>query len=354
MLNGIQALRAIATLMVVTYHANEFLKANTNLPLHTTHYGAGCLDVFFVISGFILIYITRPTETSSDFLVKRLARIVPLYWLFTAFAIGLTLLAPWTFPQADLSAETIIKSFLFIPFRDSVGALQPLYYVGWTLNLEMVFFAVFAIALLAPFRYTLGLIVAQLVAIWLVAVSMGEGVFHDFFAKPYLLDIAAGCLLAPLTKTEFAKKLAKSIPIWPFMIIAFAWLIAVGHFQGPINGGRTLMMLPPAVMVVGTFVLQDFYRKPFGENYITAVGNESYSVYLTHAFFVPVVGIFLMRFMGETALTGVVIIAVVYVCTLVASPIANKTVEVPVSRWLRKQYKRLIATEAPEKPAKTA
>jgi exopolysaccharide production protein ExoZ len=76
MISNIQLLRGLAALAVAFYHAGYVIPGTT----HTDFLG---VPVFFVISGFIMTHITR--ASSDDFLLHRLIRIVPLYWLATAF-----------------------------------------------------------------------------------------------------------------------------------------------------------------------------------------------------------------------------------------------------------------------------
>ena len=72
MLNSVQYLRAMAALLVVGYHINSYQV-----------YLMSGVDIFFVISGFIMWQSTRGGTSPRQFLTNRLIRIVPLYWLVT-------------------------------------------------------------------------------------------------------------------------------------------------------------------------------------------------------------------------------------------------------------------------------
>lgn len=143
---SLQYLRGIAAMLVVALHSATPLPAGYDLT-----FGNIGVDIFFVISGFVMWLTTfeRPTGTLR-FLGKRVLRIVPLYWsvtLFIAFfatdPIGLRVTEP---------IPDILKSLFFIPFYspNTPGEIYPILFVGWTLNVEMMFYLIFAICLPLP------------------------------------------------------------------------------------------------------------------------------------------------------------------------------------------------------------
>jgi exopolysaccharide production protein ExoZ len=84
---SIQILRAVAALAVCGVHFDQMtlmLAGHSNDPIPLYPLAAG-VDLFFVISGFVMVYSSEPlfgrSGSPKEFLVRRLARIVPLYWL---------------------------------------------------------------------------------------------------------------------------------------------------------------------------------------------------------------------------------------------------------------------------------
>jgi exopolysaccharide production protein ExoZ len=141
-LQSIQFLRAIAALLVLLFHLSDGRIVT----------GASGVDIFFVISGFIMGTV-GVGERPRDFIVKRAARIVPLYWLITmAMCIGALL---GVFSRFSYDIESLVKSLLFIPYYDASGHIWPLVVPGWTLNLEALFYILFAGGLLfgAPIAF---------------------------------------------------------------------------------------------------------------------------------------------------------------------------------------------------------
>src|SRR5260370_18583400 len=141
---SIQALRVIAALVVCWAHAINAVPAEVAAEFPTL-YGPFGVDLFFVISGFVMVYSSEglfgKAGAPIKFFARRLARIVPPYWAATAILVWFVV------PYA--STKAVLGSLFFAPH---VPSESPLLFVGWTLIFEMFFYAVFAIALLAKRR----------------------------------------------------------------------------------------------------------------------------------------------------------------------------------------------------------
>ena len=152
-LDGIQWLRAAAAALVVVEHAKnaistEFLGLHPDRsPLSFFPFSAG-VDIFFVISGFIMAYSSAALFERQGgrriFLLRRVARIVPIYWLVTSLML-LMFAAMGSRMWSESGWSTIAAAYLFIPAANPDGAPFPLLVIGWTLNYEMAFYVVFAL-----------------------------------------------------------------------------------------------------------------------------------------------------------------------------------------------------------------
>ena len=156
-LSNIQILRGIAAVMVLVYHiGNEFGDRGFPEPLPHFWMGSAGVDVFFVISGFIMVHSTAEAFARPGapwlFLARRLVRLAPLYWLITTIFVVVALVeARHTGLAADAPRWFAASyAFLFYPHGDAGDF--PLYAQGWTLNFEMFFYVCFAAVL--PFRRT--------------------------------------------------------------------------------------------------------------------------------------------------------------------------------------------------------
>jgi len=146
---SVQMLRAIAATMVVFVHMDLQLQ-RLHYPTLGTNWMASGVDIFFVISGFIMWTSVerRPEMTASSFFRNRLIRIVPLYWFATTLVLMVALIAPQVLNTTVLRPWHAIASYLFIPARHpTTGLFWPLLIPGWSLNYEMLFYAIFAIAI---------------------------------------------------------------------------------------------------------------------------------------------------------------------------------------------------------------
>ncbi len=161
---SIQVLRGFAALAIVFFHISEMLLRYTDgTGLFCTvspvcHVGAsGVVDLFFIISGFVMVESTRhmfqQKRASLTFFTRRLIRIVPLYWFYSTLMLILVLL-PFTLQSSVFSATYTLKSFLFIPALNPANHLPlPLLPQGWTLWYELYFYILFSIFLFLTEEY---------------------------------------------------------------------------------------------------------------------------------------------------------------------------------------------------------
>ncbi len=191
----IQYLRAVAALMVVWHHAAEQLPGLK--PLINPVYGAYGVDLFFVISGFVMVLTTHGRAVSRRaFLWRRIVRIVPLYWLLTSLLLALLALRPGWFGHAPPDLAHVVASFLFVPHESArfPGELWPVLVPGWTLNYEMFFYACFALLLGRPWMLC-GLF-GGLVLLGSIAPETALGPVVRFYTSYHLLEFVAGILAA--------------------------------------------------------------------------------------------------------------------------------------------------------------
>jgi exopolysaccharide production protein ExoZ len=183
----IQYLRGVAAIGVVLLHIGECLH------LHL-QFGAAGVDLFFVISGFIMWMVSRQTEaTPSTFVKKRLLRIVPLYWLVTIFLATCARLRPNLFPLDHPVTGHVPLSLLIIPHLAPDGTLYPVVGQGWTLNYEMFFYFLFAVTLAWSRTYQFyalnALLLGCILCGYLIHPSSPIG---EAYTSPLLMEFFAG------------------------------------------------------------------------------------------------------------------------------------------------------------------
>ena len=296
-LNSVQALRGIAALMVALYHVflNEQVgmtaagSTDTSALLDLTRNGLAGVDLFFVISGFIMVHVTasrdRGALASADFLMSRFSRIYPLWWLFSlGFLVIIlagtgSLIPPAYEVPADQAPAYLIRSFLLWP-----QAHLPYIVVGWTLIHEMYFYLVFALFLLAPARH-----LPLLLAGWLVIVLLGAlsglasgGDVIGLILHPLTFEFIAGAA-AGLLITRGVRLLAlPALVLGGTLFIGAVLWIDLG--TAPLGEAwmRVLVFgLPSAVLIYGLVNLETGKGWHFPRA-LVRLGDMSYALYLCH------------------------------------------------------------------------
>lgn len=304
MLVFVQVLRAVAAIMVVWHHARHeaglmaargagaVLAPGTLLP-----WWAG-VDLFFVISGLVIVQASRPLAGAPGargrFLAHRIARVVPLYWLTTALYLALAFAAPGLLGEAGPLARDpgfVAASFLFWPVARPDGSLQPLYGLGWTLNYEMAFYALFALGLGFGLRGAVAWLGAMLVALVALGALLAPPPPLAFWADPIVLEFAlgAGLGLARVGGLRLPSPLRIGLALLGLagMLLA-AWYLAGG---GEVPGfARPLLVgLPAGLLVAGAALgpglgAGGLATLPTPLRALSFLGDASYALYLTHPF----------------------------------------------------------------------
>jgi exopolysaccharide production protein ExoZ len=276
---AIQMLRGIAAMMVVFVHIDVQLPRLGYARLGTSWLATG-VDIFFVISGFIMWTSVerRGGISPGAFLKNRLIRIVPLYWLVTTAVLIIALVAPQLLNTTVVRPWHVLLSYLFLPARHPLlpQKFWPLVVPGWSLNYEMLFYGVFAIAIaLSGGRRTLrGVLLIVLLVLVLLVATLSKSSFDvmNFYANPIQLEFATGVLMGIVCTHGSVRRSALWLAAVP---VGFVLLWA-----GTQIGGGIPLTIAGATMIVAGAV----FAPPFPNNPMSALGDASYSLYLTHTF----------------------------------------------------------------------
>lgn len=269
---SIQHLRAVAALMVLVYHASRWAWPRFDV-------GSAGVDVFFVISGFILWTISAGRETSPlEFLRRRWVRVAPLYWLLTLAAAVGALAWPAVIYDVKPTWPHLIQSLLFIPHLNPDGLPFPMVVVGWTLNYEAAFYVLFAAALLAPARARIWVLSGALAAVGL----FGFFVFQPAYflgANFMLLQFAAGVWLAEARLQGRLPGRRNGAAMAAMGAAIFGLLYVTGFYNGL---WRPLLWGVPAWLLVAGLVSVEADGGMRRIGWLHGLGAASYSLYLTH------------------------------------------------------------------------
>ncbi len=327
-LHSLQYLRAIAALVVVYSHACIQVPAYR---AQLMEFGSFGVDIFFVISGFIMLYISKPHHTPKAFIANRIRRVAPLYWFFTLLMAVIFLILPSVFANTELRVEALIQSLFFIPhFSDAhPGEVWPIVAPGWSLNYEMYFYAVFALSLFAAQKYRLWIISVVIIAVFVLAHALNSNsALSEFFTDTVVFEFIFGMLLAYAWQRGFR------LPSWLgaiLLIVGFALLIM--HSQ---NVALAALDLPgivtygiPATMVVAGTLFIKLPENGFG----ILLGDASYALYLSHIFVLGLLRIVLPPILGDDFTAAILFVLISLVVCLTASIPIHQYID----NWLLKQ-----------------
>lgn len=263
-------LRAVAALGVVLFHCLGDAGWDFNL-------GAAGIHLFFTLSGFMMWSITGDREIRPwPFLLGRVRRIVPLYWIATAVAVGSTYVVPGFFYQATRQAPIILKSLFFIPQMGVDGGVFPVLSQGWTLQYEMFFYVLFAMCLLAPIRIRLQL----LCAIFTVLAAVGtilkpQSPMLHTYTDPICLEFLAGALVARCGWQIASPRLALCVAIGGGIAFCLS-----DRYEPALGYAAPLILAATAsALIVGLLSLERGERMPHN-GFLLLLGEASFAIYL--------------------------------------------------------------------------
>ena len=333
-LKSIQVLRAVAALLVVVFHASaNIVRHGWTIPVAQliASYGEIGVDIFFVVSGFVMSVTTsnmpRSAQAARAFIVSRLTRIIPLYWATTSFFVALLIVAPRVFGAATFSLSHAIASYAFVPWRNPLGEPAPVLNVGWTLNYEMWFYLVCAAAIWIA-RRRVAMISAFFCATSLLGLIGVTNVVLRTYTSPIVLEFVFGVIIGTL----YARRVRVSVSAaFVMLAVALAALWVLGPRMEDANRFVSFGM-PAALVVTAAVALEERIRWPA---WLNQVGNASYSLYLTHVFTVPVAVKMLDMLDTHRRLPGSVICAVSVLLSVCVALLCYHGIEKPLGRTFR-------------------
>ncbi|PLP60171.1 acyltransferase [Mesorhizobium loti] len=323
-LYGIQYLRAVAALGVVVFHAAERTGGHFVI-------GAAGVDVFFVVSGFIMWLLAETRQPSPGaFLRERIERIVPLYWIATAVMVAGGLAG--LFPKMKLTAFHVFGSFGFIPHvSPSDGGTWPVLVQGWTLNYEMFFYALFAAVLFLPTAkrfVALGLVFGVLICLGMVL--RPDGAVPRTYTSPLMAEFLIGAAIGKLWLAHRMPQALLGIPLILASIAGFA-LVGLGYLPfGPITLGPLSGML-----LVGVLALERAGRIRHVRA-LTYLGDASYSIYLWHTIAISVV----IKASGMLGLPTLPAFVLSMIAGTAAGLACHELLEKPIAAWFKARRHR--------------
>jgi exopolysaccharide production protein ExoZ len=347
-LKSIQVLRAVAAIGVLTLHAATekitFLGGEPG-PFKNFLLGAAGVDLFFVISGFVMVYSSESlfgrTSGPRVFILRRIARIAPLYWAVTAAIILYIYAAHGAQLWAIYSPLSLVASFLFYPYPRIDGFAFPVHLLGWTLNFEMFFYAVFACAILLPRRAAVPAVCVAFAALVVVGRYTVLPLPFLFWSNAIILEFCLGMLIALIYREGFRLPAAGA---WALGIAACAGYAAAAT---PSGEWRILFWgLPGAALVASCALSSSTWRPGPAGRFFGLLGDASYSLYLVHPLAFPLVRWTAGRLFDFSAIPWIYA-GIAYVAAIAASVVCYLVFERPITRALQRRLRAWQTSPAP-------
>jgi len=298
---SVQALRAIAALLVVSVHsidaAELYSSPRQSRFFHWGNYGACGVDIFFAISGFIVSQVAvrmadrnpaAPSATARQFLTRRITRIYPLYWILTAVVIAMEELGRH---HTEWHSFHWLPTLLLLPSLQGLGN-APALSLGWSLMFEMYFYLILTIFMV----WTPRSLVRNTVAFLCGMVILGTLVnIHRplivIWMNPIVLEFVFGCLIGLIFSRSTVNVKTRTIGFWVAAIgaVSLAATIFTGYglaseqdwiLAGYYSWLRVGVWGVPATLLVGGVIFWNPKMRSAPARLLVFLGDASYSVYL--------------------------------------------------------------------------
>lgn len=272
--DSIQFLRAAAAFSVIFNHMAFIGK------------GAFGVDIFFCISGFIMMYVTE--IDTRNFLMKRIIRLAPLYYFMTIITFIGIIIMPQLFDKTTANPVMLLKTIFFIPYSIN-GVIQPIVRVGWTLNYEMFFYFIVWISIRISKKYR------SVIASFIILVLVVSGKFidsgnalADFWTDSIIIEFIYGMLAYEIHRkaSVYYKNMNVSVrlPVFLLAVCSFSLLWIVDYDKVFFHGFRFIIYGIPAFIIFNCIFIAGYGIKL--PSVLVWLGDISYSMYLIHYFII--------------------------------------------------------------------
>jgi exopolysaccharide production protein ExoZ len=323
---GLQILRITAACLVLFTHAMFHASERLDRHFGVWRVGGGAgVDIFFVLSGFVMIYSSTKLVNDSNgwkiFAERRIVRIVPMYWIASTIKVIASLLTTGYVLHAQFSPVNTVASYLFLPAVNSEGSIGPILGVGWTLNFEMFFYFLFTLALF--FRVNVYKFVGGVLCILALGALFRQPDWPvaSFYLNRMVLDFFYGMVIAKICLT--GKHISRYFAI-PLLCLGFVGLLAsvppLSHLHG----------IAAAVIVYSMASLEDsLTRIP---RFLLYMADASYVIYLFHPFIAPAGPVALLKLHLPYPWPSV---ACSVILSLGGGCLIYRLIDAPMTEWFR-------------------
>ena len=316
---SIELLRFFAAFSIVIFHT-----------IHLDFLRIG-VDIFFVISGLVIMISTE--KNSKNFFTKRLIRILPTYYFFTFLIFFICLIRPELLINTTANMMHLIKSLLFITFDKNGSGPYPLLYLGWSLNYEMYFYAIFAFSLVFSKKYR-SCVCAIFILLIYIYFRNTSTIHFMMYGDMMVFEFVLGMIIfeAYIKKNLFSSLFLLFTIIIGVILSADNPMFMISESNIFDNRLVKFGSISAIFVVMVIFVLKNIKLPDF----IILLGGSSYALYLTHPYILRSIQQLRNLISGGVIVQNIIVI----ILSILFAIIVFKYLEFPISKFLRNKFLR--------------
>ena len=263
-------------------------------------------------------------------ILKKIIRIIPLYWFLTICTYILIMIMPSISIMSEPKAEYLLKSLFFIPFINSYGYDVPILSVGWTLNYEFFFFFIFVIANMINHKYR-AILSSGIVVLFVIFFNVFKTniLFINYYSNPFLLEFVLG-ILTYYAYNYFSKKKRWNILLIIITLFSFTWMIMDIGVEWNIN--RLFRLGIPAFLLFNSLLL--LFDDVKLNDRLLKICNITFSVYLIEYFTTAFYRV-VCNYLNTNLIISIIIFMVMVVITFAISYIFYYIFEDKITNYLK-------------------
>ncbi len=324
MIQSIQVLRGISIALVLLYHLSALTTSTREL--YYFEIGKMGVDIFFIISGYIMAMICERNEPVSIFIKKRIIRIMPLYLMVTVLAALVNYRLPLL--QGNESIwESLIQSIFLIPHYSIANGAKifPIFIPGWTITYEMWFYLSIAFTgLVFSAERKVQIVPVLLLLVYLFSLLLPPAAIGQFLGNSVFLAFIIGILIR-----SHEKKMMPLVVVLPAVVFVYA----LAFWAEGLQARLVVLGIPALIIFVSVYL---WPRLQIGT--LAYVGKISFSLYLTHVFAINFVERVLRGVYPDFAFGLEIMLVIAFVVAIVVADITYRLFEVNLDRFLRKKF----------------
>lgn len=340
MYKSLQAGRALAAIFVVLFHLGGALAMEKyygeewlSIPFYFGYIG---VEFFFVLSGFIIVTAHRhemfQLSALKRYAIKRALRIFPIYWVIFLSVYCAALLIPSLSGTVPHDLLLILKSLSLIPLDKNIvgGTGAPVLIVAWSLQYELLFYALFGLLFLSKKTALISVVVLLSLIVFL-----GSEFQTNFIFSSYVLLFVMGGAIAFIPRNDsLNKRLLLTLPVGIGIIVATLYVSSLGLIVE--DSKVALLGCAFTLILWGLVNLEANGIVIGGGQSMQLIGSASYVLYLLHYPMISILSKLSVSIFGkDIPLIGMwgVFIGIFLIC-LISAVIFHKVIEVRVNNWL--------------------